>query len=83
MPGAVASLIRCYSDPQTPPPVSGETTQKQRDHQSLETRCRDIADVMRKPALAGPETRRAEEQDEVAPHQPYRRAIRCGARPAK
>ncbi len=45
MPSAMAGLVRCYGDLQTPAPVSSETAQKQRDHQSLETHCRDIAYV--------------------------------------
>jgi hypothetical protein len=83
MPGAMASLVRGYGDPQTPAPVSGETAQKQRDHQSLETYRREVAYVSCEPALAGSENRRADKQNEMASHQPYMRAIRCGGTPAK
>jgi hypothetical protein len=83
MPCTMARLVRGYGDPQTPAPVSGETAQKQRDHQPFETYRRDIAYLTREPALAGSENRRADKQNEVAAHQPYMRAIRCGATPAK
>jgi hypothetical protein len=83
MPRAMARLVRGYGDPQTPAPVSGEPAQKQRNHQPLETHCRDVADVSREAALADSERRRADKQNEVTTHQPYMRAIRCGATPAK
>jgi hypothetical protein len=83
MPRAMARLVRSYGDPQTPAPVSGEPAQKQRNHQSLEMYRRDIAYLSCEPALAGSENRRADKQNEMASHQPYMRAIRCGGTPAK
>ena len=83
MPRAMARLVRGYGDPQTPAPVSGEPAQKQRNHYPLETHCRDVANVSREAALADSERRRADKQNEVTTHQPYMRAIRCGATPAK
>src|SRR6266446_4799332 len=47
MAGAMASLVRCDGDPQMPAPVTGETAQKQRNHQALETHCGEIAYVSR------------------------------------
>ena len=60
MPCTMARLVRGYGDLQTPAPVSGEPAQKQRDHQPLETHCRDIAYPSRESALADPEGRRAD-----------------------
>jgi hypothetical protein len=83
IPSAMARLVRGYDDPQAPAPVSGEPAQKQPNHQPLETYRRDVADVSREAALADSERRRADKQNEVTTHQPYMRAIWCGATPAK
>ena len=70
MTSAMAVLVGRQGDPQTPAPVLYETAQQQRDHCSLELHRRDIADIVREPALAAAEQRRPDEQNEGAPHQP-------------
>src|SRR5207248_10569368 len=86
-PPAMTGAVGRNGDAQTPSRVSTEAAQQPRQHQPLETYSRDIADVARQTALASAERRRPREHDEVpgqmARHQPYRRAIRCGGTPAK
>ena len=70
MTGATAGLAGRHRDPQTPAPVLCETAQQQRDHRPLKLHRRDIADIVREPALAAAEQRRPDEQNQSAPHQP-------------
>jgi hypothetical protein len=70
MTGAAAGPVGRHRDPQTPTPALRETAEQQRDHRPLEAKRCDIADIAREPPLAAAEQRRADEQNESAPHQP-------------
>jgi hypothetical protein len=56
-------------DPQLPAAVVPKPAQQPRNHQPLETQCRDISDAARQPPLAMPQSRDAHEQHEMAAHQ--------------
>ncbi len=63
MSDVVASPVRRQCDPQTPATVPCQTAKQPRDHQPLETHCRNIADLAREPPLPRSETRCARKED--------------------
>jgi hypothetical protein len=68
--GTAAGPVGRHRDPQPPTPVPAQTAQQQRDHRPLEAERRDITYFAREATFPAAEQRRADKQNESAPHQP-------------
>jgi len=66
--GMPARLVRGHRDVQPPAPVAGQSAQQEGEHEALEAKRCEIADVLRQTAFAAPQVGCSDKQNQVAAH---------------